>query len=100
MSARSAWSPSAGWAEAGAALPGKNADRSAGTDARPDGPLTGAELGTEADPLTGAELGIDADPLTGAEVGTDAEPETGFAASAGSGAHRAPAAGGGGSSYP
>lgn len=40
------------------------------------------------------------DPLTGAELGTDADPDTGFAEPAGSGAHRAPAAGGGGSSYP
>ncbi|MEV4637964.1 hypothetical protein AB0J80_11480 [Actinoplanes sp. NPDC049548] len=94
---------------------GKNAERS---PAGPAGPLVGAELGTAADPETGAELGTEADPETGAELGTEADPETGavevrtFAepeADPDTGladpawpedAHRAPAAGGGGSSYP
>lgn len=125
---------------------GKNAERSADPAARPEGPLTGAELGTEADPDTGAELGTEADPETGAaelrtaadpetgaelgteadldagaelgteadpelgteadpetgaELGTEADPETGLAAPAcPDDAHSAPAAGGGGSSYP
>ncbi|MEV8504392.1 hypothetical protein AB0368_06110 [Actinoplanes sp. NPDC051475] len=101
---------------------GKNAERPADPAARPEGPLTGAELGTEADPETGAELGTEADPETGteadpetgaaelrtaadpetgAELGTEADPDTGLAAPAcPDDAHSAPAAGGGGSSYP